>query len=172
MSKGKRLDDSVNPGDKTIAERHAKTQALKNKDTMEWLETFRKSKASGFTIGGINDNDIENKPKGTRLDPLVTQYSSAAAIQEHANHHDCKKVLPKSTEETSAKPAVRKRTYHDDLKDPNMIKYRNIMNNWIVYKKYVAELGLEGAFNKTVDEVGKETAIAIRYNYHALMGNS
>ena len=47
-----------------------------------------------------------------------------------------------------------------------------VMNNWIVYKRYVAELGHEAAFQRTKDEVGERAALVIRGNYHQLMGNS
>ena len=70
------------------------------------------------------------------------------------------------------RPLVPKRTFPADLNDPTMQRYKMIMNNWLIYERYVAESGQEEAFQRTRNEVGERAAIHLRANYHGLMGGS
>ena len=116
--------------------------------------------------------EAQGKPKKNLETEAVLNHAGADNKSIDVLENAITTIMSPSQSAPGSKPERPKRSYFDDLHDPNMMRYKMVMNNWIVYKRYVAELGHEAAFQRTKDEVGESSAMVIRANYHLLMGNS
>lgn len=64
----------------------------------------------------------------------------------------------------------RKRAYMAGQNDPNQMHFNVMLNNFIVYKRYVSEIGEEAAFQRCVQEVDELQALTAQTYYHHFIG--
>ena len=126
----------------------------------ETAPTFSSERCSNIENSGQSEKSLSEFVQYSPTNPTGNQRNESLEIatSNFSKLHD-------------PRPLVPKRSYRD-LNDPTMQRYKMIMNNWLVYKRYVAEAGHGEAFRRTKHELGEKAATHLRANYHGLLGSS